>query len=655
MQYSPDLEKRVQRGKDDTDPQHDVMKLAIDKVNAKGKYLYFVPRPDGKYEFCSNDPLIQALIQQYGTQALNKRNQCFRVLDRVKSDLGITNSQAQSPVQQSNTVPQVPFTQSRLAKALRESGRQDLQALNQLCQKEGYDLLWQEPSTYTAPHSNPYFKGSLILRDKKSGKAYIFTSEICESKKGIQRSICTQLFNGARSNSTTLGEPTKEQKATIDRVLKGEDERKQQERAKIVAEQNRYREQQSIFEIKKQQLIDNLEQNKIDTEAFKEFRDAFSKITGAGSPTQFYSVLDDIIEKHPEVAETLTKTVIATYGFSLKGGRKERSDKNSESENFFIGHQDCLKYVQKEFDAFVEPYKKDIAQWKALDELAPTIDFNLDVNDGRYTYRGSFHTINQEDIEKKGAPFGVLMVLGDDWHPVNQSLGEKTWNELDVIRDINGEKIDESRNKDINRQIARVYGVNLYEEAIPTPEQRKYAQELIDKYMEIKNQEKQKQANQEKIRALKEKQLQTFMSENSVSAEMPKEDIAQAINNMRVVASDDNSDQVGFNRKYTFTNERGNEYDLVIIDNQDKTLSVEFGPFSFSAKLASSKENYDPNDGSLNKLFEHELKRAVYNSRSDAVIIDAALRKVGIIGHPNTIQKKIKQGELHKVQFKEKN
>lgn len=670
MEYTPDLEKRVQKGKDDTDPQHDVIKRRINKANPKDRRcLYFVPVDGENYGFCSNDPFVQAMISdkdQYKRQIVSK-GAIFHVLDRVKSDLGVTSNQAQSTTQTSKTEPQVPFCQSRLAKAIKGLRNLDLKALNELCLRHKYTPDWTNFTMQEKPHSNPSFKGGLYLYDNLSGKRYAFASDWCGSKKGVQYDICSKLFSAALSNSNTIGEPTKEQQADMDRRQEAEKQRIQKE----IEEQNNVRKNQDIFEIKKQKLIEDWRQGKVDVETFKGLREVLDKVYKVGqssddwvnslrkidSSTQFYTVLDDIIEKHPEVAEPLTKTFVATYGFSLKGGREERSGWNSESENFFLKHQNCIKYVQKEFDAFVEPYKKQIAQQKALDELAPTVCFTLDVNDGRDTYVGYYHTTNEEHIKQKGKAFGFLMCMGDDWHLVSSSFGEKTWDELDVIRDENGEKIDESRNVDINWKIAQVYGVDLYKEVISTAEQKQYAKEIVDNYKTIKAEQEQKRAAQKRIQAIKAKQqaemFQSLVAENGTSSKMSREDIVGAISQMEVVPSKDNESQTGYNREYTFKSKSGKEYKLNIIDNQDKTLSVKFGSFSFSAKLTSVKEDYNPNDGVLNKVFEHELKQAVHAKEpsNDAIIIDAALRKVGVLGYPSAIKKKIEEGQVNPVTF----
>ena len=657
MEYTPDLEKRVQQGKDDTNPQHDVIKLRINKADPKDRrYLYFVPNGDGNYEFCSNDGFIQAMISdrnKYKRQVV-PRGAIFKVLDRVKSDLGMTSNQAQSTTQTSKTEAQVPFSQSRLAKAIKGLRNLDLKTLNELCLRHKYTLDWLDATTHTKPHSNPTFDGGLYLYDTLSGKGYAFTSDLCDSKKAVQRNICDKLFDAVLSNSNTAGEPTKEQQEDMVRRQSAEKQRKQQETEIIIAEQNRFRANQSIFETKKQKLIADLQARKIDVDAFKSFKESFDIMHKYSNSTQFYTILDEIMEKHPEVAESMTKTFVATYGFSLKGGREERGEWNSESENFFLKHHDCIKYVQKEFDAFVEPYKEKIARWKALDELAPALSYYLDINDGAETDKARYHTLNEEDIKSANrSPWKeVNYSIGDDFSPVSREQGRNMWAKLDVIRDENGEKIDEKANYEINKKIAQVYGVDLYQESTPTIEQRQYAQGLVDNYKEIKRQEEEKRAAQERIKAIKAEKQLSFMSENSVSAETSKEDMIQMINKMEVVPSRDNADQIGFNRKYIFRNEKGKEYELNIIDNQDKTLSVEFGPFSFSAKLTSVKEDYNPNDGALNRVFEHELKQATNEaSRTDAIIINAALRKAGILGYPNTIKKKIKEGQVNPVQF----
>lgn len=634
MEYTQDLEKRVQLGKNDTNPSHDVIKLRVDK----GKYLYFVPRYDGKYEFCSNDASIQEQLEGYDTQVLKKRFQCFKVLDRVKSDLGIMDGQPQNVANVENTEPKVPFVQSRLAASLKKSGKQDLQTLNQTCLKLGYELHWQDPTAYPVPRGNPTFKGNLVLHDKKSGKDYVFISEMCSSKKEVQKSICAKIFVGARSNSNTVGEPTKEQQDDIDRKRKETLE-------KIMAEKNLVMERKKTFELKKQEMIDVLKQNKIDVNVFKEFRRAFDEMNDSGQSSRFYTVIDDVIEKNPEIKEALSKTVVAAYGFSLsRYAGEERSDWNSESENFFLKHQDCIKYVQKEFDVFVEPYQKEIAQWKAFDELAPTRHFFVDVNDGWKDYKGDFHTLVEERT-------GVF--VGSDFNPVSSEYGERKWKEFNVLCDENGERINEERNKKVNSQIARVYGVDLYEKAIPTTEQKERAQKLVDIYKEDIAYKEHKQSNKEKIRALRFKKMQMFMAENSISEENFRENIAQAIDKMEVIPSDDNYCAINFEKEYTLRNSKGNEYKLSIFNSMYGEMSIDFGPFTFSAKLTSAKKDYDPEDGAVNKVFEHELKQAVHakDVRFDALVIDAALRKVGILGHPSTIEKKIKEGQIERMEF----
>lgn len=85
MEYTPELEKRVKRGKDDKDPKHDVIKIRINTNDPQDKRaLYFVPiEGTEKYEFCSNDERLQTWCENVKSKKV-KFNQIMRVFDAAR-------------------------------------------------------------------------------------------------------------------------------------------------------------------------------------------------------------------------------------------------------------------------------------------------------------------------------------------------------------------------------------------------------------------------------------------------------------------------------------------------------------------------------------------------------------------------------------------